>query len=367
MGNETVDCPITGTKVRKKERCPGEICGSCSWTQGKPGIEKQKAQKKPSRKISFIRTQPPNKVEPDKAPGLLALAKESLCLNPGDRLWALLALFKDNFQCDHGFSPEQIFQAAYDDSSGNDYWRGWLEQPGLTIAQFVHLLSVHKTAEQGFLCRKAGKDCHTDCQIPSISLSTENQDLDPFQPLLSSFVSIETCSEYVAHREKLLGLLRIAAEMTTLQFKGDTAALLKYAKGREIFYDRHDRKVKTLSDAKVNPRETILWLAGAPERAYLLPGSLQAWCQRLLGKGEAREATDQEERQEEYRSLDGGKRLKGYHRIARPFGYKPETVKKTWRKQGAPILKDDKGRVYAFENDMWQWFDDKGKKLKKSE
>lgn len=172
-------------------------------------------------------------------------------LRPEDRLYSVMAMLKENLG--HRFlRSQEIFEYAYDDPAGAEYWRGWFDKPGLTVEAFARLLATHTAAE------------YAD------NLGQEK----PPRPI----------EMYSASREKIILTLREAAEMECLKFKGELDVLLGMRAGNEVSLglawitnSQGYSQPKTLDQVKVYPRQTIKWFADCPERAELLPESLRIW------------------------------------------------------------------------------------------
>jgi len=177
--------------------------------------------------------------------------KTAHVLRPENRLYSVLAMFKENLRY-RFFRSQEIFEYAYGDPTGAEYWRGWFEKPGLTVETFARLLATQTAAEYA-----------------------DNLDQE------KKFSPVEMFS---ASRDKIILMLRKAAEMECLKFKGELDALLGMRVGNEVSLGlvwitnaQGCSQPKTLDQVKVYPSQTIKWFADSFERAELLPESLRSW------------------------------------------------------------------------------------------
>ena len=72
--------------------------------------------------------------------------KTAHVLRPENRLYSVLAMFKENLRY-RFFRSQEIFEYAYGDPTGAEYWRGWFDKPGLTVETFARLLATQTAAE----------------------------------------------------------------------------------------------------------------------------------------------------------------------------------------------------------------------------
>jgi len=119
----------------------------------------------------------------------------------------------------------EIFQAAYGDPSGREYWNSLLSEP-IPVVSLAYTLSVH------------------------LAESVDRLDYFKFA---------------------ILCAFRDAAEAGERWFTGDTTTLLSV----EDFSDN----VEGLGKLKVEPRATVEWLQTKPKREHLVPQSLRGFLQ----------------------------------------------------------------------------------------
>jgi hypothetical protein len=132
----------------------------------------------------------------------------------------------------------KIFEAAYGDPAGREYWKGQLSEP-ILVYKLADVLSVH---------------------------SAENAD------------------QQESARIATVLAFRDAAEAGEDWFIGDTRALL-VLKNRE-------RNFTSLGEIKVHPRAAVAWLLAKPKRMHLVPESLQRFLQIDETSGKARPLTE---------------------------------------------------------------------------
>lgn len=168
-----------------------------------------------------------------------------------NRLYSVMAMMRENLRYQF-VKTQEIFRAAFDDSSGAEYWQCWFDKPGLTIETFARLIATHKSAEYA----------------DNISQNKSPSPMEMFS----------------ANREKIILTLREAAEMESLTFKGELDALLRIRRSIEVFLgivwvdgSQGYSRIKTLSQVKIYPRQAINWFMESRERADLLPDSLRSW------------------------------------------------------------------------------------------
>ena len=184
----------------------------------------------------------------------LDFARAARDLTPDSRLWSVLAIFKENARS-YGLPSADIFQAVYDDPTGAEYWRGWIDIPEITVEEFVNMFSVHTASEF-------------------------SETLDP----QSSGYGRSIVEKYLANRDSLIIALKDAASApdiaNALKLEGNVEALsqletysdpaLEWAQGKNY------RLTKVLRNTRLNLKETLTWLADNTNR-LLLPKSFIDW------------------------------------------------------------------------------------------
>ena len=153
-------------------------------------------------------------------------------------------------------SSLEIFEAAYKDPAGSEYWQGWFPISGLmTVFDFANLLSIHVTAEY-----IDAQPVSARADAAKIRRDNENR--------------IVLCLKEAAR-----------AKDKDLLFEGSKHALLSFNDAVPIFFhtvnSRPDSLISshpvTLWDVSLYPRKTLEWFAAWSERAALLPESLRSW------------------------------------------------------------------------------------------
>jgi hypothetical protein len=122
-------------------------------------------------------------------------------------------------------SEAEIFQAAYGDPSGREYWHAQLSEP-IAVYKFAYILAVH-AAESG-----------DQLEVATISI---------------------------------IRAFRDAAEAGEDWLVGDTGPLIALENGRRSF--------ETLDKIKVRPRAAVHWLLSKPKRQHLVAVSLRSFLQ----------------------------------------------------------------------------------------
>jgi hypothetical protein len=132
----------------------------------------------------------------------------------------------------------EIFQAAYGDPTGREYWAANFSEP-LVVYKFARVLAVHLAG-------------------------------NPEQPDLATAAIILA--------------LRGAAEAGEDWFIGDTMPLLALEGTPSSF--------ETLGRIKVHPRAAVSWLLSKPKREHLVPDSLRSFLQFDQVSGKPRPVTE---------------------------------------------------------------------------
>ena len=127
---------------------------------------------------------------PDSPGEFLDVAEALSGETPGERLDYIRYLCEKNLER-RRCSSSKLFEAAYGDPSGREYWRGWFHEPTMTVREFVDLIATQA--------------------------ATEYVDIHGEGP--------ETIEKLERTRRDLTIYLREAAEMDILVFKGDVEAL----------------------------------------------------------------------------------------------------------------------------------------------
>ena len=120
-------------------------------------------------------------------------------------------------------SAAEIFQAAYGDPGGQEYWAAYLSEP-MPVYSFAYALSAHVA---------------------------------------------ERADQLETARIAIIGAFHDAAEFGETWFSGDLAPLLALKRGQDNFEE--------LAELKVHPRAAVEWLLSKPRRRYLIPESLRTF------------------------------------------------------------------------------------------
>jgi hypothetical protein len=171
-------------------------------------------------------------------------------------------------------SDAELFQAAYGDASGRDYWYAQLSEP-VAVYKFAYVLAVHAA------------ECADQLELATISI---------------------------------IRAFRDAAEAGEDWLVGDTGPL--------IALEDRQRNFKTLDKIKVRPRAAVHWLLSKPKRQHLVAASLRRFLQfnqtsdkpRPLTEGAAEGFTDDyinEMQRQEKRST-----MKGLEAAAKKAGFR---------------------------------------------
>jgi len=248
--------------------------------------------------------------------------------------------FRENLKSRLRTSSE-IFQDIYEDPSGAEYWRGWFDSLDMTVADFAHLLAIHLESD-------------------AIDKYEQKKDI-PSRPI----------AIYENRRKEILLILQKAAKMKALKFEGETDALLEMNTTAIVSGGMWTSKnnVKYLSQAIIYPPDTLKWFVKVPERAVLLPASLREWYanQSIVVEGERDNGLHSKGAVAHQNQTDitSEQPLQGYKKIAAFLDVSPDTVKKSYKPQGAPI-RTQNGRVFAYPSELNKWKIKKSKKNKKS-
>jgi hypothetical protein len=159
-------------------------------------------------------------------------------MDPGARRYAVLGLIRASLPSTT-CTVSEIFEAAYGDPQGFDYWDAWFAEP-LPIYPFVDLLSVHRAAAEG---------------APRVSLSSVPVPvLDPYQRQI--FEALRVASQSGEAWFRKIGEPDIAVHPP------DTAlspAAAQMGEGRHFY---------------LFPREAIAWMYRNPNARHLVPTML---------------------------------------------------------------------------------------------
>lgn len=181
-----------------------------------------------------------------KSPGkFLEMATKLQELPLEERVYSVFQLFEKNIERRHPCLSAKIFEAAYGDPGGTEYWRYWFVMPSLcmTAFHFVSLLATHVAAEYA--------DAHALDEGP-----------------------LAVNKRLKTSQREIIWLLQEAGKKVDLRFfeDRDRKALLSVR-----FPDGGNSWLR-LDRVPIVDRSAILeWFAGVPERALVLPESLRAW------------------------------------------------------------------------------------------
>jgi hypothetical protein len=120
-------------------------------------------------------------------------------------------------------SEAEIFQAAYGDASGREYWHAQLSEP-IAVYKFAYVLAVHAA------------ECADQLELATISI---------------------------------IRAFRDAAKAGEDWLVGDTGPLLAL--------ENRQRSFETLDKVKVRPRAAVHWLLSKPKRQHLVALSLRSF------------------------------------------------------------------------------------------
>lgn len=280
---------------------------------------------------------------------------------PGRTLYRVRACVKDNLRRPAGKTEtiKKIFQDNYNDPAGAEYWRGWFDQPNLSVLHFVKLLGIHGAADYA-------------AEIKSKIEEPDNKKFQGFGQDYALKGYPSPMQKDMAIRKEVIELLQEAAKTARLrkllEIEGDPKeglqALLRITPdsmemGR--FWDRRDNKQRSLTQVWLNPRETLRWFAECPERAVLLPESLLAWRPTentpvpITPIQEPAEKAIQVSKEKTSSGKPIEQPLVGYKDIGKFLGVKIQTIEKSYKRQGVPIYREKNRRVWALPSELMDW------------